>query len=132
MILRQLLLFFLFAVSTVAMATPDNQELSVKIGFDGIVRAGHWNPVMLHIPQSLAQPPTRYVAVEAQDPDGQWLRSPLLRPILMNDTQWAARLLVKIGSRDSTIRVVVIDTTEPPAESALLAEVVTSKIVRVR
>ena len=50
MILRQLLLFFLFAVSTVAMATPDSQELSVEIGFDGIVRAGHWNPVMLHIP----------------------------------------------------------------------------------
>lgn len=131
MILRQLLLFFLFAVSTVAMATPDSQELSVEIGFDGIVRAGHWNPVMLHIPQSLAQPPTRYVAVEAQDPDGQWLRSPLVRPTLMNDTQWAARLLVKIGSRDSTIRVVVIDTTEPNAESAHLAEVVTSKIVRI-
>ena len=61
MILRPLLLclFFLSAVPTVVRATSDNQELSVEIGFDGMVRAGHWNPVLVHIPQSLAQTQTR-------------------------------------------------------------------------
>ncbi|MDG1992464.1 MAG: hypothetical protein P8J43_08350 [Pirellulales bacterium] len=131
MILRQpvLCLLFLVAAPTIGMATSDSQELSAEIGFDGIVRAGHWTPVTLHIPQSLAQPSTRFVAVEAQDPDGQWLRSPLVRPTLINDAQWAARLLVKIGGRDSTIRAVVIDTTEPNADRSHLAQVVASKIV---
>ncbi len=132
MILRQLLLclFFLSAAPAVVRATPDNQELSVEIGFDGTVRAGHWNQVSVRLPKSLAQPQTRYVAVEAKDPGGQWLRSPLVRPALMNDMRWGARLLVKIGRRDSTIRVVVINTTDPSADSAHLAEVVTSKTVR--
>ncbi|MDG1990829.1 MAG: hypothetical protein P8J43_00010 [Pirellulales bacterium] len=131
MILRQPVLCFLFLVATptIGMATSDSQELLAEIGFDGIVRAGHWTPVTLHIPQSLAQPSTRYVAVEAQDPDGQWLRSPLVRPTSINDTQWAARLLVKIGGRDSTIRAVVIDTTEPNADRSHLAQVVASRIV---
>ena len=82
MILRPLLLclFFLSAVPTVVKATSDNQELAVDIGFDGMVRAGHWNPVLVHIPQSLAQTQTRYVAVEAKDPGGQWLRSLLFVP----------------------------------------------------
>ncbi len=132
MILRPLLLclFFLSAGPAVGGPTSDNQELSVEIGFDGMVRAGHWNQVLVRIPQSLAQPQTRYVAVEAKDPGGQWLRSPLVRPALMNDMRWAARLLVKIGSRDSTIRVVVVDTTEPDAASAHRAAVVTSRTVR--
>ena len=94
------------------MATPANQELSAEIGLDGVVRAGHWTSVTLRMPQSLAEP-TRYVAVESQDPDGQWLRSPLVRPALIDETHWAARLLVKIGSRDSIIRAVVLDTMEP-------------------
>ena len=131
MIPRQLLLCFLFLIATpvVGMATSDSQEFSAEIGLNGIVRAGHWTPVTLRIPQSLAQPSTRYVAVEAQDPDGQWLRSPLVRPTSINDTQWAARLLVKIGGRDSTIRAVVIDTTEPKADRSDLAQVVASKTV---
>ena len=131
MIPKQLLLCFLFLIATpvVGMATSDSQEFSAEIGLNGIVRAGHWTPVTLRIPQSLAQPSTRYVAVEAQDPDGQWLRSPLVRPTSINDTQWAARLLVKIGGRDSTIRAVVIDTTEPKADRSDLAQVVASKTV---
>ena len=131
MIPKQLLLCFLFLIATpvVGMATSDSQEFSAEIGLNGIVRAGHWTPVTLRIPQSLAQPSTRYVAVEAQDPDGQWLRSPLVRPTSINDTQWAARLLVKIGGRDSTIRAVVIDTTEPKADRSHLAQVVASKTV---
>ncbi len=131
MISRQLMLCFLFLIATpvVGMATSDSQEFSAEIGLNGIVRAGYWTPVTLRIPQSLAQPSTRYVAVEAQDPDGQWLRSPLVRPTSINDTQWAARLLVKIGGRDSTIRAIVIDTTEPNADRSHLTEVVASKIV---
>ena len=131
MISRQLMLCFLFLITTpvVGMATSDSQEFSAEIGLNGIVRAGYWTPVTLRIPQSLAQPSTRYVAVEAQDPDGQWLRSPLVRPTSINDTQWAARLLVKIGGRDSTIRAIVIDTTEPNADRSHLTEVVASKIV---
>ena len=131
MILRQLLLCFFFLVATpvIGMATSNSQDLSAEIGLDGIVRAGHWTPVTLRIPQSLAQPSTRYVAVEAKDPDGQWLRSPLVRPTLINDTQWAARLLVKIGSRDSTIRAVVIDTAEPNADRSHLSQIVAAKIV---
>ena len=131
MIPRQLILCFLFLIATpvVGMAASDSQEFSAEIGLNGIVRAGHWAPVTLRIPQSLAQPSTRYVAVEAQDPDGQWLRSPLVRPTSINDTQWAARLLVKIGGRDSTIRAMVIDTTEPNADRSHLTEVVASKII---
>ncbi len=131
MIPRQLLLCFLFLIATpvVGMATSDSPEFSAEIGLNGIVRAGHWTPVTLRIPQSLVQPSTRYVAVEAQDPDGQWLRSPLVRPTSINNAQWAARLLVKIGGRDSTIRAVVIDTTEPNADRSHLAQVVASKIV---
>ena len=54
----------------------------------------------------------------------------LVRPTLMNDMRWAARLLVKIGSRDSIIRVVVINTTDPSGDSAHLTEVVASKTVQ--
>ena len=96
-LLKHFLLYFFILLVTpaIVMATPANQELSAEIGLDGVVRAGHWTSVTLRMPQSLAQPTTRYVAVESQDPDGQWLRSPLVRPALIDETHWAARLLVK-------------------------------------
>ena len=132
-LLKHFLLYFFILLVTpaIVMATPANQELSAEIGLDGVVRAGHWTSVTLRMPQSLAEPTTRYVAVESQDPDGQWLRSPLVRPALIDETHWAARLLVKIGSRDSIIRAVVLDTMEPNADASHLAQVVTSKSIQI-
>ena len=132
-LLKHFLLYFFILLVTpaIVMATPANQELSAEIGLDGVVRAGHWTSVTLRMPQSLAEPTTRYVAVESQDPDGQWLRSPLVRPALIDETHWAARLLVKIGSRDSIIRAVVLDTMEPDADASHLAKVITSKSIQI-
>ncbi len=131
-LLKHFLLYVILLVTpAIVMATPASQELSAEIGLDGIVRTGHWTSVTLRMPQSLAQPTTRYVAVESQDPDGQWLRSPLVRPALLDETQWAARLLVKIGSRDSIIRAVVLDTTEPNADASRLAQVIASKSIQI-
>ena len=87
------------------------------VGFNNMTRAGHWNPVTLHLPRALVESPTRYVAVEAMDPDGQWLRSPLVRPSSSTDTRWSAGLLVKLGNRNESIRAVVIDQGNPDTAS---------------
>ena len=110
------LLLFL-TVPAVVKASTENEGISADVGLNNMTRAGHWNPVTLHLPKALVELPTRYVAVEAMDPDGQWLRSPLVRPVSINDTRWSASLLVKLGSRNTTIRAVVIDQENPDTRS---------------
>ena len=110
-------LLLLLTVPAVVKASTENEGITADVGLNNITRAGHWNPVTLHLPKALVESPTRYVAVEAMDPDGQWLRSPLVRPILSNDTSWSAGLLVKLGNRNKSIRAVVIDQGNPDTAS---------------
>ena len=126
------LLLFL-AVPAVVEASTENNAVSADVGLNNMTRAGHWNPVTLHLPKALVESPTRYVAVEAMDPDGQWLRSPLVRPVSINDTRWSASLLVKLGSRNTTIRAVVIDQENPDTSSPASPQeqVIESTILRI-
>ena len=64
------------------------------------------------------------------DPDDNGFDHRLFVPPI-DETHWAARLLVKIGSRDSIIRAVVLDTMEPDADASHLAKVVTSKSIQI-
>ena len=126
------LLLFL-TVPAVVKASTENEGISADVGLNNMTRAGHWNPVTLHLPKALVELPTRYVAVEAMDPDGQWLRSPLVRPVSINDTRWSASLLVKLGSRNTTIRAVVIDQENPDTRSVASPQeqVIESTILRI-
>jgi len=124
------LLLFL-AMPAFAKASTDDEVISADIGLNNITRAGHWNPVTLHLPKALVESPTRYVAVEAMDPDGQWLRSPLVRPVLTNNTTWSARLLVKLGNRNTTIRAVVIDQENSDSTASPQEQVIKSTILQI-
>ena len=124
------LLLFL-AVPAFAKASTDDEVISADIGLNNITRAGHWNPVTLHLPKALVESPTRHVAVEAMDPDGQWVRSPLARPVLINNTNWSARLLVKLGNRNTTIRAVVIDQGNSESTASPQEQVIESTVLRI-
>jgi hypothetical protein len=114
-----------------AKASTDDEVISADIGLNNVTRAGHWNPVTLHLPKALVESPTRYVAVEAMDPDGQWLRSPLVRPVLTNNTTWSARLLVKLGNRNTTIRAVVIDQENSDSTASPQEQVIKSTTLQI-
>lgn len=124
------LLLFL-AMPAFAKASTDDEVISADIGLNNVTRAGHWNPVTLHLPKALVESPTRYVAVEAMDPDGQWLRSPLVRPVLTNNTTWSARLLVKLGNRNTTIRAVVIDQENSDSTASPQEQVIKSTTLQI-
>ncbi|MBT7729524.1 MAG: hypothetical protein HN703_11635, partial [Planctomycetaceae bacterium] len=124
------LLLFL-AMPAFAKASTDDEVISADIGLNNITRAGHWNPVTLHLPKALVESPTRHVAVEAMDPDGQWVRSPLARPVLINNTNWSARLLVKLGNRNTTIRAVVIDQGNSESTASPQEQVIESTVLRI-
>ncbi len=124
------LLLFL-ALPAHVKASTDDEVISADIGLNAITRAGHWNPVTLHLPKALVESPTRYVAVEATDPDGQWLRSPLVRPVLINNTTWSARLLVKLGNRNTTIKAVVIDQENSDSRASPQEQVIESTVLQI-
>ena len=50
-----------------ATGTPQ-ADVAVEVGIGGVARTGFWTPVTIRLPASLAAPPTRLVAVEAEDP----------------------------------------------------------------
>jgi hypothetical protein len=105
-------LITLTSVSTTAAAGPTTAGITVEVGIGGVVKSGFWTPVTVRLPEALVAAPTRLVAVEAEDPDGQWLRSPAVRPEPSGDGNWAARLLIKRGRRGGDLRVVVLTGTQ--------------------
>ncbi|NBP87022.1 MAG: hypothetical protein EBU59_00620 [Planctomycetia bacterium] len=105
-------LITLTSVSTTAAAGPIPAGITVEVGIGGVVKSGFWTPVTVRLPEALVAAPTRLVAVEAEDPDGQWLRSPAVRPEPSGDGNWAARLLIKRGRRGGDLRVVVLTGTQ--------------------
>lgn len=102
------------ATACAALSTPSG--INVEVGIGGVVRSGFWTPVTIQLPEALVAAPSRLVAIEAEDPDGQWLRSPAVRPESAGDGTWVARLLVKVGRRGSDLRVVLLTDTQGRAE----------------
>jgi hypothetical protein len=125
--------FFLLATligcSSVAAPVTTPSGISVDVGIGGVVRSGFWTPVTVTLPEALVAAPTRLVAIETEDPDGQWLRSPAVRPEPVDDDTWAARLLVKRGRRGADLRVVVL-TGAPGRAGGELASAVPSPVLR--
>ena len=104
---RLIILLAILPSGTLGFAsTPP--DITVEVGIGGVVRSGFWTPVTVQLPEMLVAAPTRLVAIEAEDPDGQWLRSPAVRPKPAGDGSWVVRLLVKIGRRNGDLRVVVL------------------------
>lgn len=103
-------------------------DLAVEVGVGGVARTGFWTPVTIRLPASLAAPPTRLVAVEAEDPNGEWVRSPAVRPQSAGDETWTARLLVKLGRRGGDLRVVVLTGDATGAGEGLPPEVMPAMV----
>jgi len=95
-----------------AVTTPSGIEVEVGVG--GTPRAGFVTPVSLRLPAGSQLPGDGWVAVAAEDPDGQWVQSPPVRLIPTADGA-AARLLVKLGRRGGDLQIVTLAKGDDPA-----------------
>ncbi len=95
-----------------AVTTPSGIEVEVGVG--GTPRAGFMTPVSLRLPAGSQLPGDGWVAVAAEDPDGQWVQSPPVRLIATADGA-AARLLVKLGRRGGDLQIVTLAKGDDPA-----------------
>jgi len=95
-----------------AATTPSGIEVEAGVG--GTPRAGFVTPVSLRLSAGSQLPGDGWVAVAAEDPDGQWVQSPpvRLKPVAAGDA--AARLLVKLGRRGGDLRIVTLAKTAAP------------------
>jgi hypothetical protein len=86
----------------VALLGPAASAADVRVGFDGVYRTGSWTPLEVSFPTS--QPPAG-VAAWVEDPDGQFVRSPVAPVVAGADGRPTARLVVRFGRPSA--RVVV-------------------------
>jgi hypothetical protein len=90
----------------------------VRVGFDGVYRTGAWTPLEVSFPAS--QTPAG-VAAWVEDPDGQFVRSPVAPVVTGADGRPTARLVVRFGRPSA--RVVVEEVaagSAPPVDRKLL------------
>jgi len=73
---------------------PTAAAAEVRVGFDGVYRTGSWTPLEVSFPES--QPPAG-VAAWVEDPDGQFVRSPVAPIVTGTNGRPAARLVVRFG-----------------------------------
>jgi hypothetical protein len=79
-----------------AAADPPDMRPDLRVGFDGIYRTGSWTPLTLEFPSSASNPP-QAVCVWVEDPDGQYVRSPVVPVEVGADGRPVARLSVRFG-----------------------------------
>jgi hypothetical protein len=81
-------------VASMAAPRPTAAAADVRVGFDGVYRTGSWTPLEVSFAQP--QPPTG-IAAWVEDPDGQFVRSPVAPVVTGTDGRPTARLVVRFG-----------------------------------
>lgn len=103
-----------------ALVTPPRWAAAadVRVGFDGVYRTGSWTPLEVSFPTS--QPPAG-VAAWVEDPDGQFVRSPVAPVAAGADGRPTARLVVRFGRPSARIVVEEVAAGSPaPVDRTLL------------
>jgi hypothetical protein len=110
-----LLVLLLGWLSPVAMAFTTPSGVEVEVGVGGTPRAGFVTPVSLRLPVGSQLPGDGWVAVAAEDPDGQWVQSPPVRFAPASGGGMVARLLVKLGRRGGDLQILTLAESDGPA-----------------
>ena len=103
-----LLPLLLGCLTSVAGAVTTPSGIEVEVGVGGTPRAGCVTPVSLQLSSGSQVPGDGWVAVAAEDPDGQWVQSPPVRLSPVATSGAAARLLVKLGRRGGDLQIVTL------------------------
>lgn len=105
-----LVLAALLCMLTANAAAADPHDL--RVGFDGVYRTGSWTPLTLTFPAPAdavgATPPEavpQAVAAWVEDPDGQYVRSPVAAVERGADGRGVARLTVRFGRPTGRVRI---------------------------
>ncbi|MFN7814292.1 MAG: hypothetical protein ACK5SI_16735, partial [Planctomycetia bacterium] len=94
-----------FAAGAAAVSAAAPERPDVAVGFAGVYRAGAWTPVVVRATGSDGSRPDDAVHVWAQDPDGQFVRSPSARVATGADGRGRATARVRVGRPASRLRV---------------------------
>jgi hypothetical protein len=105
-----LVLAALLCMLTAHAAAAEPHDL--RVGFDGVYRTGSWTPLTLTFPAptdaagtTLPETVPQAVAAWVEDPDGQYVRSPVAAVERGADGRGVARLTVRFGRPTGRLRI---------------------------
>jgi len=114
------LVLALACVLTAEAAASDGYDL--QVGFAGVYRTGSWTPLTLTFPEAASRAESaasavvpQGVAVWVEDPDGQYVRSPVAPVELGSDGRPVARLTVRFGRPTGRVKIERVDLLDPVA-----------------
>jgi len=100
-----LVLALVFIATTNAVAA---EAFDLRVGFDGVYRTGSWTPLTLEFPAPGDAPAAtvpQAVAAWVEDPDGQFVRSPVAPVERDADGRPVARLTVRFGRPTGRVNI---------------------------
>jgi len=116
MITLVLALLCLFTADAVAADAHD-----LRVGFDGVYRTGSWTPLTVSFPATAGAGTSatgpQAVAAWVEDPDGQFVRSPVVAITRDADGNALARLTVRFGRPNGRVLIERLPATDGDASS---------------